>query len=54
MTTISQFVHQPPSLSAPKLLKWILSGIAILLMLYLVWSLCGIGCELFNFAAGQA
>jgi len=54
MTTISQFAQQPLSLNAPKMLKWILSGIAIILMLYLIWSLCCIGCELFNLAAGQA
>lgn len=53
MTISNQYVQTPPSVLV-RLLKWVVSLLAVILLLYLVWSLCGVGCELFNFNPGHA
>lgn len=54
MTAINQYVSHGMPFSRTPLLKWTLGALSLLLLVYLVWSLCGIGYGLFSFVCAQA
>lgn len=54
MLKTNHYIQLPPAFNLTHSMKWLLSAIVIMFLLYLVWSLCCAGCGLFNFTIGQA
>lgn len=53
MSTLNHYIHVPDSGHGKSFVNGLVGVIALLLIIYLVWLLCGIGYELFVSTGGQ-